>query len=439
MGHIGHAITHGIGSILHGAEHFILGSSPKIDAHYAKLTPLYDPAQRALIDAIANLQKEQLGKGQTPYQGETVASLNAYKPALQQAQQYPVLGDTYNIGKDALGFVHNIFTKQTGLGHPYNEGVTLLSQLMNNNGGNISNDYSQASQIFNNLGDNAPTLGDTYQSGTQALDSLLNPNSQQSQDYWNKAFVNPALMNWQQNIMPRVREAFISRNAGESGAANTAIARSGRDLSTQLSGQLANILNEAENRKLQALPEALQYSELPADLQMQYNQQKLGALSNIAGQSISNRNSALNRALQSSQVGLQYAQAPISNTLDIANAALTAAPEALSYAKTPTTLQQQYLNNLMASGQIQRSYQQQLLDEAYKKWLMSQPYSNPYTATFWSSPYSAIRQTQSLNKPTVTSYGGSGGLLGSILPSVGKPVGNVIGGHLGSWIGGILK
>lgn len=271
--------------------HFLFGDKQKTEEHYGKPTPTVDKSQKALIDALANLQKAQLGQGVEPYQGNTVADISAYQPAINVAEQ-------------------------------------------------------------------KPQLGETYQTGSTLLDSMLQPNSQQSQQYWEQSFIKPALKNWQQRIMPRVRESFISRGAGESGGANRAIARSAEDMNTDLMAQLGNILNESQNRALQA------------------------------------------------------------------------APLALEYAKAPIDVNQTYLSNLTNVGNLQHTYQQSLLNEQYKKWLMSQPYSNPYVSALYGNPYVATRPTLTLNRPTVSQTGGSGGLLGGIAGGFGSALGGALGKNI---------
>ncbi|MFH2075834.1 MAG: hypothetical protein ABIJ57_10910 [Pseudomonadota bacterium] len=94
--------------------------------------------------------------------------------------------------------------------------------------------------------------------GGSAINRLLQPYDPQADtEYWKNAFVDPAMQEFQDTILPAVQESFIGRNAGRSGAANRAIAGAGEDLMTGLSGQLANLLyggrQQADTNALNAI------------------------------------------------------------------------------------------------------------------------------------------------------------------------------------------
>jgi len=119
--------------------------------------------------------------------------------------------------------------------------------------------------------------------GSQALSSMLAPfDPTATQDYWKQAFVNPAMQNYQQTILPGIAEKYAGQNATSSGAFNRALAESGTNLSTGLNAQLANLLYQGRESQLgrqqTGINQAAQYAGLPAQL--------AGGISDLASQGI---------------------------------------------------------------------------------------------------------------------------------------------------------
>jgi len=71
--------------------------------------------------------------------------------------------------------------------------------------------------------------------------------------FWETSVKAPAIKSWQEEILPAVKESFIGLNAGRSGAANRAIAKSGEDLMSSLSASLGDILYKGEQSQLDRL------------------------------------------------------------------------------------------------------------------------------------------------------------------------------------------
>jgi len=178
----------------------------------------------------------------------------------------------------------------------------------------------------NFMGGYNPNAGQTYLNQAQpALNTMLadyDPSA--AKDYWNQTFVNPSMQNWQENILPGVKEQFASANAADSGMMNRAIAQSGRNLSTDLNAQLANILysgSEAQKSRQQTgINQAMDFAQMPGAFAQQYGQlQGLG--SDLATQAVN-------------------------------------------------------------TGGIQQQYEQNKLNEALQKWQQSQPYNNPWLQNY---------------------------------------------------------
>ena len=84
------------------------------------------------------------------------------------------------------------------------------------------------------------------QQADNVLNSYMQPyDPSQALQTWQNQFVGPSMLNWQQNVMPGIKEAYLGRGGtAESGTLARAMSRSGADLSTMLGGQLSGLLNQ---------------------------------------------------------------------------------------------------------------------------------------------------------------------------------------------------
>jgi len=212
------------------------------DSAQVSPTSTLTQSQRSLLDKIAGRLGSEFGRGVTPYQGQRVADTSPLQ----------------NMGFDIAGMMNPaassaIESGSSALGtfDPY-QGQGFLDQ---------------AGDTLNNF------LGDYDPSGAQ--------------DFWQQSFVNPATESFEQDIIPQIMERFAGANATDSGAMNKTLARAGRDLSTQLSGQLGNILYNDKNnfmdRQQNAVNQAGNLATMPGNLAMQNLGLSGGGL-DIAGQ-----------------------------------------------------------------------------------------------------------------------------------------------------------
>lgn len=112
--------------------------------------------------------------------------------------------------------------------------------------------------------------GGVYGTGQDALTDLLQPfDSSSSRNYWESAIKDPMMLAWEDEILPQIQEHYIAQNAGSSGAANRAIAESGRHLAGDLAGTLAKTIFSAQQshmgRQSQVLPQALNFARMPIE------------------------------------------------------------------------------------------------------------------------------------------------------------------------------
>lgn len=171
--------------------------------------PEFTRAQRGLVDQLTKLISGQLGTGVEAYGGPLVAQPTELLQKL--------FGQTGNV-MDML---------QTGEGYfePAAASGDVLTSLM---------------QPFDKAG---------------------------AEDYWTKAFVNPAMDVYQKEVLPQILESFGARNALSSSGMGTALAKSGETLTTNLGAKLADILYQSEQAQkgyqLQAAGQAQNLAQLP--------------------------------------------------------------------------------------------------------------------------------------------------------------------------------
>jgi hypothetical protein len=121
---------------------------------------------------------------------------------------------------------------------------------------------------------------------SNTLSGIMEPwNPTAAQNTWQQEFVAPAMQNYTQNVLPAVKESFIGANAGNSGAADRAIAQSGSNLSTSLNSQLANMLysgqQQATQNQLQAASQGTGLESMLASLGLSGGQAQYGVQSGL--------------------------------------------------------------------------------------------------------------------------------------------------------------
>lgn len=106
-------------------------------------------------------------------------------------------------------------------------------------------------------------LGGLAQQAGSAYGQFLQPfDQQQSQNLFNQSVVDPAMMNFQNQILPSIQQRFVDANAGSSSALNQALAQSATDLTTALGSQ---------------------YGQFFQNQQQSHQQNQMNALSGLSG------------------------------------------------------------------------------------------------------------------------------------------------------------
>ena len=93
---------------------------------------------------------------------------------------------------------------------------------------------------------------------SQTYGNLLQPFSMEgTQDMFNKSVVDPAMMDYKQNVLPAIQQRFVDANAGSSSALNQALSQSANDLTTGLGSQYMNFFQGQQQHNQQGQINAL--------------------------------------------------------------------------------------------------------------------------------------------------------------------------------------
>jgi len=202
----------------------------------SKVRDNLNSGQKALLNKLTGMMKDQLGQGVAPYSGQRVA---------------PVSG----LEQQGLDWMDKLFPTAN----------------------NMTNFNPQQGQQFLNQ-------------GGEALDTMLQDyDPAGAQDYWNKSVKQPAMQTWQRDIVPQIMEKYAGQNATDSGAMRRAIARSGADMNTDLNAQLANIIfgdrQSHLGRQQQGINQSMNMATMPGNLQAQQGQMA-GMGADLVGQAM---------------------------------------------------------------------------------------------------------------------------------------------------------
>lgn len=92
------------------------------------------------------------------------------------------------------------------------------------------------------------------QNAGQSYNQFLQPyDPQQYQDVFNKSVVDPAMMNFNRQVLPAIQQRFVDANAGSSSALNQALAQGSADLTTSLGSQYGQFFQNQQQNQLNAL------------------------------------------------------------------------------------------------------------------------------------------------------------------------------------------
>ena len=97
-------------------------------------------------------------------------------------------------------------------------------------------------------------LGGTGTPAAQAYRQFLQPyDPSQFEGLFQKAFIDPAMMSYEREVLPAIQQRFVEEGAGSSSALNQALAQSAADLSTMLGTQMGGFYGQQQEAQLNAL------------------------------------------------------------------------------------------------------------------------------------------------------------------------------------------
>lgn len=97
-------------------------------------------------------------------------------------------------------------------------------------------------------------MGGLGPQANQAYSQFLQPyDEDQFQGLFQKSFIDPAMQQYEQQIVPMLQQRFVDANAGSSSALNQALGQSASDLSTMLGSQMGQFYQGQQQNQLQAL------------------------------------------------------------------------------------------------------------------------------------------------------------------------------------------
>ena len=114
--------------------------------------------------------------------------------------------------------------------------------------GNAPLGTQQQTDFLNQLlGSLGPQAQEAYQQFLQPYDA------DQFQDLFQQSFVDPAMMQFEQQVLPAIQQRFVDAGAGSSSALNQALGQSATDLSTMLGSQMGQFFQQQQQNQLGAL------------------------------------------------------------------------------------------------------------------------------------------------------------------------------------------
>lgn len=230
-------------------------------------------------------------------------------------------------------------------------------------------DYGRASRgVINRFASGAPSMTATAPGAVSTeRNQYASPyDAQGDQEYWQKAFVDPAMKQWSERIAPQVQEKFIANNIASSSGANNALSRSAGDMMTNLTGQLAGIM---------------QGNKQTAD------QRAFSGEENYINRLLGTGEAAADRQMGAQSLNAQLREGAMGRMGQIPGFEAT-----LKNVEDPT----EQLMNMLGIGNMQRGIESEQLQEPYYKWQQGQEYNNPWLKllgmTGGTSPYQGYVQ-----------------------------------------------
>jgi hypothetical protein len=126
-----------------------------------------------------------------------------------------------------------------------------------------------------------------FQYGPQAAEAFgqfVQPyDPAQFESLFQKAFVDPAMLQYERSVLPAIQQRFVDQGGGSSSALNQALAQSATDVSTMLGSQMGQFYQGQQANQLNAINALLGLSN-QRTFQPYQQQGILGGLLGLGGQ-----------------------------------------------------------------------------------------------------------------------------------------------------------
>lgn len=336
--------------------------------------PSMTPEQLALLRDLNVKVRGELGKGVPGYTGQRTAPTGQI-----QGQVFDKFSSLLNQPQFAMG-----------QNNAYNQGQQALAQMVN---GQQNEKFTPRDFNFGRFNQQAPDTRPYQEFDPKA-----------TQQFFQDTVQRPMMRQFEEMIMPQVRERYNAAGAASSGAALRAENRARTDLANNMTSQLSNMMYNAQ--------------------QAQVNRETGREMDNL------NRMAAIGQANQNRAAGLFGQNLGQNFQGQQAEAARNMARmqfgvgSSLDYARADIGQQNQNISNLLQAlqaGNIQRGIGQEKAENDYQEWLRTRDYNNP-----WLDRLGFALQNPNPNVIARAGSPGAGGALGGLLQMGGM---NMMGGQ----------
>lgn len=150
--------------------------------------------------------------------------------------------------------------------------------------------------------------------GPQAMQAYPGLLQGYSEDLYQTGVVDPAMRQYEQQILPSIQQRFVDANAGSSSALNQALTQSAGDLSNILAGQKINLQQSMSQQQLGALGQILsllntrQFDPIVQGPQSGLLKDLVGTGGQLGGAAIMSSSRKVKKNIKDYQKGLEIAR-----------------------------------------------------------------------------------------------------------------------------------
>lgn len=113
--------------------------------------------------------------------------------------------------------------------------------------GNVSLLTKEQQKLQNQFLSQGPQAAEAFGQFLQPYDPA------QFESLFQKAFVDPAMLQYERSVLPAIQQRFVDQGGGSSSALNQALAQSATDVSTMLGSQMGQFYQNQQGNQLNAI------------------------------------------------------------------------------------------------------------------------------------------------------------------------------------------